>query len=157
MEASDRHIRFTLLYTCCKRLRRAGPKSPPRISIRRPPIRCSYDVVLCTQVLEHWDNPQRIVNECHRVLLPGGTLIVTVPSVYPVHGYPADNWRFMPDGLRYLLRASSELEVLGELDVAASLASVIAITGTCSLAEWERSALRSTHCGISPRTSSREC
>jgi SAM-dependent methyltransferase len=85
---------------------------------------CSYDLVLCTQVLEHCANPQRIVDECHRVLKPQGTLIVTVPSVYPMHGYPADNWRFMPDGLRYLLRTFSEVEVLGELDFPESLASV---------------------------------
>jgi hypothetical protein len=56
------------------------------------------------------------------VLKPGGTLILTVPSVYPVHGYPADNWRFVPDGLRHLLLAFAE--VLGELDFAESLASV---------------------------------
>jgi len=85
---------------------------------------CGYDLVLCTQVLEHCTNPQRIVDECHRVLKPGGTLIVTVPSVFPQHGYPADNWRFMPDGLRHLLRAFSRVEVLGELDFAESLASV---------------------------------
>jgi SAM-dependent methyltransferase len=84
----------------------------------------SYDLVLCTQVLEHCEHPQRIVDECYRVLKPGGTLIVTVPSVYPMHGYPADNWRFMPDGLRHLLHAFSEVEVLGELDFAESMASV---------------------------------
>jgi SAM-dependent methyltransferase len=84
----------------------------------------SYDLVLCTQVLERCENPQAIVDECHRALKPGGTLILTVPSVYPVHGYPADNWRFMPDGLRHLLRAFAEVEVLRELDFAESLASV---------------------------------
>jgi len=85
---------------------------------------CQFDLVLCTQVLEHCNRPQRIVDECHRVLKPGGTLIVTAPSIYPVHGYPADNWRFMPDGFRYLLRAFTRVEVLGELDFAESLASV---------------------------------
>jgi SAM-dependent methyltransferase len=85
----------------------------------------SYDTVLCTQVLEHCRGPERIVNECYRVLKDGGTFIVTVPSIYPVHGYPADNWRFMPDGLRYLLRAFSKVEVLGELDFPESLASVV--------------------------------
>jgi SAM-dependent methyltransferase len=84
----------------------------------------SYDLVLCTQVLEHCTNPQRVVDECYRVLRPGGTLIVTVPSVYPVHGYPADNWRFMRDGLQHLLRAFQHVEVIGELDFAESLASV---------------------------------
>jgi SAM-dependent methyltransferase len=85
----------------------------------------SYDLVLCTQVLEHCSRPERIVSECHRVLKPGGTFIVTVPSIYPVHGYPADNWRFMPDGLRYLLRSFSKVEILGELDFAESFATVI--------------------------------
>ena len=85
----------------------------------------SFDLVLCTQVLEHCSYPQKIVDECFRVLAPGGRLIVTVPSVYPVHGYPADNWRFMPDGLRHLLRGFSSVEVEGELDFPESLASVV--------------------------------
>ncbi len=85
---------------------------------------CSYDLVLCTQVLEHCTYPQRIVDECHRVLRPGGRLIVTVPSIFPIHGYPADNWRFMPDGLKHLLRAFSHVDVLGEADFGESLASV---------------------------------
>jgi SAM-dependent methyltransferase len=84
----------------------------------------SFDLVLCTQVLEHCQNPQAIVDECHRVLRPGGSLIVTVPSIFPRHGSPSDNWRFMPDGLKYLLRAFSQVEVLSELDFAESLASV---------------------------------
>lgn len=85
---------------------------------------CCYDLVLCTQVLEHCEHPQRIVDECHRVLKPSGTLVVSAPSIYPLHGYPADNWRFMPDGFRYMLRAFSHVEVLGELDFAESLANV---------------------------------
>jgi SAM-dependent methyltransferase len=89
----------------------------------------SYDLVLCTQVLEHCNHPDRIVNECHRVLKKGGTLILTVPSIYPVHGYPADNWRFMPDGLRHLLREFSEIEILGELDFAESVSNVACLYG----------------------------
>jgi len=85
----------------------------------------SFDLVLCTQVLEHCNYPQKIVDECFRVLTPGGALIVTVPSVYPVHGYPADNWRFMPDGLRLLLREFSSVDVEGELDFPESFASVV--------------------------------
>ena len=84
---------------------------------------CLFDLVLCTQVLEHTQNPQRVVDECYRVLKPAGTLIVTVPSVFPVHGSPGDYWRFMPDGLRYLLRAFSQVQVLGELDFPESVAN----------------------------------
>ena len=86
---------------------------------------CSFDLALCTQVLEHCNNPQAIMNECYRVLKPGGTLIVTVPSIYPLHGYPADNWRFMPDGMRYLLRTFSTVDVEAELDFPESLANII--------------------------------
>jgi len=89
----------------------------------------TFDLVLCTQVLEHCDNPQKIVDECHRVLKPGGILIVTVPSIYPQHGYPADNWRFMPDGMRLLLRSFRAVEVRGELDFAESLMNVTCFYG----------------------------
>jgi SAM-dependent methyltransferase len=86
---------------------------------------CSFDLVLCTQVLEHCTNPQKIVDECFRVLKPGGSLVATVPCIFPIHGYPADNWRFMPDGMRHLLRAFREVDVQGELDFPESLANVI--------------------------------
>lgn len=86
---------------------------------------CSFDLVLCTQVLEHSVNPQKVVDECFRVLRPGGSLIVTVPCIFPIHGYPADNWRFMPGGMRHLLRAFKTLEVQGELDFPESFANVI--------------------------------
>ena len=89
----------------------------------------SFDLVLCTQVLEHCLHPQKIIDECFRVLKPGGSLIVTVPSIYPVHGYPADNWRFMPDGLQHLLRAFTTVEVQGELDFPESLCNVICLYG----------------------------
>jgi SAM-dependent methyltransferase len=85
---------------------------------------CCFDLVLCTQVLEHVRNPQRVVDECYRVLRPGGLLIATAPSIFPEHGYPGDFWRYMPDGFRHLLRAFSQVEVLGELDFGESLASV---------------------------------
>jgi SAM-dependent methyltransferase len=41
----------------------------------------SFDVVVCTEVLEHLFAPQIAVAELRRVLRPGGTLIVTVPNV----------------------------------------------------------------------------
>jgi len=90
---------------------------------------CSFDLVLCTQVLEHCNNPQKIVDECYRVLRPGGTLIVTVPSIYPQHGYPVDNWRFMPSGMRLMLKAFATVKVEGELDFAESLMNVVCFYG----------------------------
>lgn len=40
----------------------------------------STDLIACCQVIEHlWDLP-RFLRECHRVLRPGGALIVTTPN-----------------------------------------------------------------------------
>ena len=38
-----------------------------------------FDVVVCSHVLEHLENPERTVAEARRVLRPGGILIVGVP------------------------------------------------------------------------------
>lgn len=38
-----------------------------------------YDAVLCTQVLEHVENPLNVLSEFNRVLRHGGKLLVTVP------------------------------------------------------------------------------
>lgn len=90
---------------------------------------CTFDLVLCTQVLEHCNNPQKIVDECFRVLKPDGILIATVPCIFPIHGYPVDNWRFMPDGMRHLLRAFTDVSIEGELDFPESVANVVCLYG----------------------------
>lgn len=40
----------------------------------------SFDGVLCSSVLEYVDDPVAAVREFHRLLRPGGTLILTVPN-----------------------------------------------------------------------------
>jgi SAM-dependent methyltransferase len=40
----------------------------------------SFDAILCTEVLEHVPHPNRTIKEFSRLLRPGGTLILTVPS-----------------------------------------------------------------------------
>lgn len=42
----------------------------------------SFEGVWCTEVLEHLDDPEGLLEEFHRVLKPGGTLIVTCPNSY---------------------------------------------------------------------------
>lgn len=42
----------------------------------------SFDVVTMLAVLEHIEHEQAILREIHRVLKPGGKLVLTVPSVW---------------------------------------------------------------------------
>lgn len=48
----------------------------------------SFDVVLCTEVLEHVPEPIRAVNEFSRIVKPGGKLIMTAPLGSGLHQEP---------------------------------------------------------------------
>ncbi|MEN3001829.1 MAG: class I SAM-dependent methyltransferase [Armatimonadota bacterium] len=62
----------------------------------------SFDVVICTQVLEHVESLQHTLNEIMRVLRPGGVLIASFPFIYNEHGEPNDFRRFSAYGARQL-------------------------------------------------------
>jgi 2-polyprenyl-3-methyl-5-hydroxy-6-metoxy-1,4-benzoquinol methylase len=40
----------------------------------------SHDVILCLSVLEHLAEPERTLDEIHRLLAPGGMALINVPS-----------------------------------------------------------------------------
>jgi SAM-dependent methyltransferase len=61
------------------------------------------DTVVAFQVLEHLPEPGRFLAECHRILVPGGRLFLTVPFMWHVHEAPHDYYRYTRYGLQYLL------------------------------------------------------
>lgn len=81
----------------------------------------SVDVILCTQVIEHIPEPVPVLQEIWRVLRPGGTLILSVPAIFPQHGSPGDYWRYMPQGLAWLLRDFHKVAIRGETGTVGSL------------------------------------
>lgn len=65
----------------------------------------SFDVVLSQAVLEHVTDPQRYVDECVRVLVPGGALYIEAAFMQPVHQAPIHFQNFTPFGLAHVCQA----------------------------------------------------
>lgn len=64
----------------------------------------TYDAVLSTEVLEHVEFPQKVVNEMHRVLKKGGRLFLTTPQGWMVHQAPYNYFYFTKYGLESILK-----------------------------------------------------
>jgi SAM-dependent methyltransferase len=69
----------------------------------QPVISEDYDVVLCTEALEHTPHPQIVIREIWRILRPHGKIILSVPYLSRLHEEPFDYYRFTEHGLRVLL------------------------------------------------------
>jgi len=81
-----------------------------------------FDMILCTEVLEHLHTPHLAIAEMERVLKPGGTLILTTRFVFPLHDVPNDYFRYTKYGLRHLLQEWDILELKEEVDTQTTIA-----------------------------------
>lgn len=63
----------------------------------------SFDSVVVNEVLEHVFVPDAFLREIHRVLHPGGALLMSVPFVWDEHEQPLDYARYSSFGLRSML------------------------------------------------------
>lgn len=72
----------------------------------------SYDVILCTGLLEHVPDPQRLIDQFRRILKPGGELIVSASAVFSFHEAPNDFFHFTPFSFRILFEEWSHIRVL---------------------------------------------
>ena len=86
-------------------------EQPGRISfisdLKNIPIKTdSYDLVFCTQTLEHVPDPQLVINEICRILKPGGKIWLTAPLFFAEHEVPFDYFRYTQYGLIYLFKSS---------------------------------------------------
>lgn len=59
-----------------------------RCDILDIPENVKYDIILCTEVLEHVPDPVRVLEKIDRVLAPGGDIILTAPFCSLTHFAP---------------------------------------------------------------------
>jgi SAM-dependent methyltransferase len=62
-----------------------------------------FDSILSTEVLEHVFNLDEIISELHRVLRPGGYMLLTLPFVWEEHEIPCDFARYTSFAIEHIL------------------------------------------------------
>jgi SAM-dependent methyltransferase len=72
----------------------------------------SYSLLLCTGLLEHVPDPQRLIDEFHRILRPGGRAIVSASAAFSFHECPDNFFHFTPFSFRLLFERWSRFELL---------------------------------------------
>jgi SAM-dependent methyltransferase len=93
----------------------------------------SVDAVLSTEVMHDMPEPRLMLKEIHRILKPGGALILTTPFVVPTVDGAYDHYRYTEQGLRYLLTAENF-----EIKSITPVADVIGAAITLSIKPWLR-------------------
>ena len=82
----------------------------------------SFNIVLCTQVLEHLAFPEQALKEIHRVLKLGGWLILSTHGIWGEGHEIVDLWRWTSAGLRKMLGLKGfKVEEVYSMDSLASL------------------------------------
>jgi 2-polyprenyl-3-methyl-5-hydroxy-6-metoxy-1,4-benzoquinol methylase len=83
-----------------------------------------FDHVILSQVIEHVTDPVAVLSESRRVLKSDGTVFVSAPQAWPVHGAPHDYYRFTAFGLTHVLHAAGFRDV-DSRSYGGSLATVV--------------------------------
>jgi hypothetical protein len=75
------------------------------VDIHSPPAEWSgrFSGVLCSEVLEHVARPWLALPKLREIMQPGGWIVVTTLTSFPIHGFPDDYYRYTPSGLKLLL------------------------------------------------------
>jgi SAM-dependent methyltransferase len=74
----------------------------------------TFDVAIATLVFEYFPEPRVAAKEIHRILKPGGVLIMSVAAVCP-RATEEEHWRYLPAGLRFVLSDFSTVQIVPEV------------------------------------------
>ena len=70
-----------------------------------------FNAVICTEVLEHVEKYQKLVDECYRVMNKGATGIFTIPWSARYHYIPWDYFRYTPSSLKTIFKSFDKVAI----------------------------------------------
>ncbi len=70
----------------------------------------TFDCIICTHVLHVIEDFKKAVQEMHRILKPGGVLLVAVPHISMCDPNFGELWRFTPYGLKRVMESAFQKE-----------------------------------------------
>lgn len=70
-----------------------------------------FDGIICTEVLEHVQNYQRLIDEMYRVMKPGADGTITIPWSARYHYAPYDFFRYTPSSLKTMFAKFSRATI----------------------------------------------
>ncbi|MFT3910215.1 MAG: class I SAM-dependent methyltransferase [Ferruginibacter sp.] len=71
----------------------------------------TFDGIICTEVLEHVQEYQYLVDEIYRTTKKGAAIIVTIPWSARYHYIPYDYFRYTPSSLKTIFAKFSEVNI----------------------------------------------
>ena len=81
------------------------------VDVTKMKYKSGFDVILCTNVLEHVFDFSLAIKNIRNALKPGGIAMIYIPGFYPLHDEPYDYWRFTEHSLRKLLKGFRTLRL----------------------------------------------
>lgn len=99
-----------------------------------------FDGLICTEVLEHVEGYQRLIDEMHRVMKTGATGIITIPWSARYHYIPWDFFRFTPSSLKTMFSNFSEARITNrgtDVTVIANKVIVMFIRNLMPVVAWK--------------------
>lgn len=72
----------------------------------------SFDSILLLNAIYIAPFPEKVINECHRILKKGGKVFITFPVIFNEIPEPKDCHRFTKDGINSLCSNFSEVKII---------------------------------------------
>lgn len=68
-------------------------------------FKSEFDIVICTEMLEHAEDWRTAINQMKYVLIGDGQIFITTRGPgFPYHEYPGDHWRYTEGNMHEIFR-----------------------------------------------------